>query len=94
MLSFPRRRRGKDNRQLYLVPDITSFILVCQRDNHNPDLAVYCSPAESVGTIRKNSHFVSSAIHIKIGSKTKERKKAERKTPFGFIIVISFRQVQ
>ena len=34
MLSFPRRRRGKDNRQLYLVPDITSFIWVCQRDNH------------------------------------------------------------
>ena len=34
MLSFPRRRRGKDNRQLYLVPDITSFILVYQRDNH------------------------------------------------------------
>ena len=25
MLSFPRLRRGKDNRQLYLVPDITSF---------------------------------------------------------------------
>ncbi len=35
MLSFPRRRRGKDNRQLYLVPDITSFILVYQRDDHN-----------------------------------------------------------
>ena len=34
MLSFPRRRRGKDNRQLYLVPDITSFILVYQRDDH------------------------------------------------------------
>ncbi len=35
MLSFPRRRRGKDNRQLYSIPDITSFILVYQRDNHN-----------------------------------------------------------
>ena len=34
MLSFPRRRRGKDNRQLYSIPDITSFILVYQRDNH------------------------------------------------------------
>ena len=35
MLSFPRRRRGKDKRQPYSVPDITSFILLCQRDNHN-----------------------------------------------------------
>ncbi|WP_294475290.1 hypothetical protein, partial [uncultured Ruminococcus sp.] len=34
MLSFPRRRRGKDNRQLYSIPDIKSFILVYQRDNH------------------------------------------------------------
>ena len=34
MLSFPRRRRGKDNRQLYSISNITSFILVCQRDNH------------------------------------------------------------
>ena len=68
MLSFP-RRRGKDNRQLYLVPDITSFILVYQWDNQiNPNLVVYCSPAEGGETIRKNSHFVSSAIHIKIGS--------------------------
>ncbi|MBO5557585.1 hypothetical protein [Ruminococcus sp.] len=33
MLSFPRLRRGKDKRQLYSVPDITSFILVCQRDD-------------------------------------------------------------
>ena len=30
---------------------------------------MYCSPAEGGGTIRKNSHFVSSATHIKIGSK-------------------------
>ncbi len=28
MLSFHRRRRGKDDRQLYLVPDMTSFILL------------------------------------------------------------------
>ena len=34
-----------------------------------PNLVVYCSPAEGGGTIRKNSHFVSSAIHIKIGRK-------------------------
>ena len=34
----------------------------------NPNLVVYCSPAVGGGTIRKNSHFVSSAIHIKIGS--------------------------
>ena len=34
MLSFPRLRWGKDKRQLYSVPDITSFILVRQRDNH------------------------------------------------------------
>ena len=34
MLSFPRRRRGKDNRQLYSIPDIKSFILVYQRDDH------------------------------------------------------------
>ena len=34
-ISLPRLRRGKDNRQLYLVPDITSFILVFQRDDHN-----------------------------------------------------------
>ncbi len=33
----------------------------------NPNLVVYCSPAEGGETIRKNSHFVSSAIHIKIG---------------------------
>ncbi len=31
------------------------------------NLVVYCSTAEGGGTIRKNSHFVSSAIHIKIG---------------------------
>ena len=29
------------------------------------DPAVYRSPAEGVGTIRENSHSVSSAIHIK-----------------------------
>ena len=33
-----------------------------------PNWVAYCSPAEGEGTIRKNSHFVSSAIHIKIGS--------------------------
>ena len=33
-ISFPRLRRGKDNRQLYSTPDITSFILVYQRDDH------------------------------------------------------------
>ena len=33
-ISFPRRRRWKDNRQLYSIHDITSFILVCQRDSH------------------------------------------------------------
>ncbi len=68
-LSIPRRRRGIDNRQLYSIPYITSLILVYQRDNHKkqyPNLVVYCSPAEGGGTIRKNSHFVSSAIHIKI----------------------------
>ena len=32
-------------------------------------LGVYFSPAAGGGTIRKNSHFVSSAIHIKIGRK-------------------------
>jgi hypothetical protein len=35
MLSFLRLRRGKDKRKLYSVYDITSFILVRQRDNHN-----------------------------------------------------------
>ncbi len=34
----------------------------------NPNLAVYFSTAFGRGKIRKNSHFVSSAIHIKIGS--------------------------
>ena len=32
-------------------------------------LGVYLSPAEDGGTMRKNRHFVSSAIHIKIGRK-------------------------
>ena len=32
-----------------------------------PNLVVYCFPAEGGGTIRKNSHFVSSAIHNQIG---------------------------
>ena len=31
-------------------------------------LGVYFSPAAGGGKIRKNSHFVSSAIHFKIGS--------------------------
>ena len=37
----------------------------------NPNFVVYCSHTEGGGTIRKNSHFVSSAIHIKIGSLAK-----------------------
>ena len=34
MYCSPATGRGKDSRQLYSIPDITSFILVYQRDNH------------------------------------------------------------
>nr|WP_294469365.1 hypothetical protein [uncultured Ruminococcus sp.] len=34
-------------------------------------LGVYLSPAAGGGKVRKNSHFVSSAIQIKIGRKKK-----------------------
>ncbi len=37
-----------------------------------PERAVCCAPAFE-GTIRKNSHYVSSAIHIKIGKQIKRR---------------------
>ena len=54
MLSFPRRRRGKDNRQLYLVPDITSFILVYHRDNQINNYTLHI-PAKDGDTILKGS---------------------------------------
>ena len=50
--------------QNYMALSFTGSAFFCL----NPNLVVYCSPAEGGGTIRKNSHFVSSAIHIKIGS--------------------------
>ena len=52
MLSFPRLRRGKDNRQLYSIPDITSFILVYQRDDHINNYTLHI-PAKDGDTILK-----------------------------------------
>ena len=51
MLSFPRPAAVQDNRQLYLVPDIASFILVYQRDNHILFLRKSTPPSKDEGEL-------------------------------------------
>ena len=61
MLSFPRRRRGKDNRQLYSIPDITSFILVYQRDDHIIIILYHIPP---IRTSKKRTIHITFQLKI------------------------------